>query len=124
VVLSREERPDQRQNQKDQISAHALFHTIDAGQPARLGGKAEHAPPIELEPPVLRLAAHITDIDLLDDDRELERGENLVPADRADIEADARGVARYRLRPAGETLAPTWHRRDLPPFLRVARFDP
>src|ERR1700730_18372558 len=69
-------------------------------QNARLGGEAEDAPPVEFETPVLRLAAHEANVDLLDDDGELEGGEHLVPADRRDIETGAPGIALDRLGPA------------------------
>ena len=73
---------------------------------ARLGGQAEDAAPVEAEALVLGLAAHIANVDLLDDHRELEGGEDLVPADRADIAAGARGVVlcseRDRHAPLGD----------------------
>src|SRR5207237_2529192 len=85
------------------------------GHDARLGGEAEDAAPIEAETLILGLAAHIANVDLLDDHGELEGGEDLVPADRADIEAGARGIALDRLGPAREAVAPGRHRRDLAP---------
>src|SRR3954452_21785829 len=73
---------------------------------------------------VLGLTAHEADIDLLNDDRELERGENLMSAGRADIEAGARGIATDCLHPAWKSLAPGRHRGDFAPFGRIARLDP
>src|SRR5580704_4478132 len=84
-------------------------------QHLRLGGEAEDAAPVEAEALVLGLTAHIANVDLLDDHRELEGGEDLVPADRTDIAASARRVTPDRLGPARETVAPGRHRRDLAP---------
>src|SRR5712675_141409 len=95
-----------------------------SGEQTRLGGEAEGAAVIVAEALVLRLAAHKANVDLLDDHRELERGEHLMPADRRDIEAGARGVALDRLGAAGEAVAPGRHRRDLAPLGIIARLDP
>src|SRR5580700_892112 len=103
------------------IGSSSLYET---GQSARLFREAEHAPPVEFKPAILSLAAHIADIDLLDDDRELERGENLIPADRADIEAGARGVTLDGFGQSREAVAPGRHRRDRAPSLGVVRLDP
>src|ERR1700724_1549326 len=66
-------------------------------QHARLGGEAEDAAPVEAEALVLGLAADEANVDLLDDHRELEGGEHLMPADRRNVEAGAGGVALDRL---------------------------
>src|SRR5438067_12640318 len=106
------------------ISLMACFSLRDTGEQAGLGGEAEDAAPVELEAPVLRLAAHKADIDLLDDDSELEGGEDLVPANRCDIEAGARGIALDRLGAAREAVAPGRHRRDIAPLRIIIRLDP
>src|SRR5436305_7432342 len=92
-----------------------------SGQQTRLGGEAEDAPVIVAEALILRLAAHKADVDLLDDDRQFERGEHLMPKDRADIEAGALGVALGRFGAARETVAPGRHRSDLAPLRVIAR---
>ena len=75
-------------------------------------GQPEDAPVIVAETLVLRLTAHEADIDLLDDDGELERGEDLVPADLGQIEPGACGVALDGLGAAPATSRPpagrTW----------------
>src|SRR5712671_6440248 len=94
------------------------------GQPARLVGEAANAAVIIAETLVLGLAAHIADIDLLDDDGELEGGEDLVPADRGDREPGARGIALDGVGTGREALAPGRHCGDLAPDRVVARLDP
>src|ERR1700716_3262742 len=100
----------------EERSDEAISSNIDlrSSQYARLGGEAEHPPPVEAEALVLRLAAHEANVDLLDDDRELEGGEHLMPADRGDVEAGARGVTVDCLGPARGAVAPGRHRRGLP----------
>src|SRR5438094_9656818 len=97
---------------------------LSPGETSGLVGQAEDPPVIVLKTLVLGLAAHIADIDLLDDDGELEGGEDLVPADCGDLEPGAGGIALNGVGAGGETLAPGRHRGDLAPSRVVARLDP
>jgi len=73
---------------------------------------------------VMGLAAAPADVDLLHDDGELEGGEDLVPADVADIEAGALGIAGDGLGARRKAPMPGRHRRDAAPGRIGARLGP
>ncbi len=78
---------------RSHLSGIGSRRAANPGEAARLVGQSQDAPVIIAKALVLGLAAHIADIDLLNDDGQLEGGEDLVPKDRVDREPGARGIA-------------------------------